>query len=402
MFSPRALSTLAPAVLLLAAACGDTDRDSGSTRIKTRDAGTVTMPQDTGTTASGCNTNPNGCVQFQELDEQCRCLPKCVPGYQWNAGTNQCDPMSSGGMDAGTTGPRDTGTGGGGPDASTGPRDTGGTGGGGPDAGTPPPGCTSDAQCPGATGACVFVPMSGGVEACSGRMGCQCIVGCQPFVEVSRAGCMPGEACAFLGDMAPVEGACVPDASPNAGLQDAPCSVQFDAQGNRTGETGCNGPQNFYCWGASPDAPTGRCARFCDPGTPGSLCGSFGAYSCVDLSTDGSIGLCLNQLNYTDIGQSCMDPSMCQGNECVPQLGCSARCDGLDWCPQGSLCLNAGANICFRECTNDSFCAGLNPATICETFGTAPNTFSICFPRCTSNMDCQTGQTCNTSTGRCQ
>jgi hypothetical protein len=40
--------------------------------------------------------------------------------------------------------------------------------------------------------------------------------------------------------------------------------------------------------------------------------------------------------------------------------------------------------------------------TICETLGAAPNTVSICFPRCQSNADCPMGQTCNASTGRCR
>lgn len=390
------LRLLSLSVLLLAACGGGIDRDDGRDRLKNRDLGNF-QSADAGSTATpddagiDCSSNPNGCAQFQVRDPQCNCVPQCAMGYVWNDQTRTCD--LPGQPDMGVSPP----------DMGVPPRDMGVST---PDMGTPDMGggaggCSVDRDCPGANGTCVFVPQMGQIESCGGRMGCQCIASCNPFVEVPSSGCASGEACFWLGAGAPVEGACVNDASPNAGLQNATCSVQFDSSGNRTGSMGCNENQNFYCWGATPDAPTGRCGRFCSPLTPGTLCASFGNYSCVDLSSNGSIGLCLNQLSNTDIGNACMDASMCQ-SECVPGLGCSARCDGLDWCPNGSLCLNAGSNICFRECTSDSFCAGLNPETICETFGTSPNTFSICFPRCRSNMDCAMGQTCNTNTGRCQ
>ncbi len=357
--------------LVLAVGCGD-PAVPGSDRPKERDIGPVAAPD----SGDRCASNPFGCTPDQGRDGACRCLSGPDPsdaGSDAGSGEDRGvspDPMDAGALDV--------------------PAAEAGSGGE----------CRSDEDCPGAQRACVFASGGQEVEACAGRTGCRCVTGCDPFAERALAGCGPEEVCYFLGDAAPLEGACVRDPDPTAGTQDAPCTVRFDGQGRRSGSEGCSEVQNFACWGASPAAPAGRCARFCRPGQD-TLCERLGDYRCVDLA-GGGLGLCLRQSPATDIGRACTDNRTCEAGLCVPGIGCSASCEGLGWCPEGSMCLDVGQRVCFRECATDAACASLDPNMICRTFGAGASAYSVCFPRCRADADCGAGGTCDQGTGRCR
>lgn len=391
-------------LLVLSAAfagCSDDGVDPGQI-LKDKDSG---ISFDLGTV---CDANPNGCFEHQLMSAACECLAGCEAGYAFTAtgcvAETTTDPdggsasdvgggTSDGGLDAGTTADSGPSTG---ADAGTAAPDAGSSS---PDAGVSNA-CLSDSDCGGSPNACVRIDAtSGTVNSCSGASDCECVISCDPFVSNAHAACGTGNACTWAGSSAPISGLCVLDGGPATGTQTAACTMQFDSAGNPTSQSGCNSSQNYYCWGATPEAPTGRCGSFCDPNRTTGLCSGLGSYACVDVTTNGSIGLCLAQSSATDLSAGCTADTQCQDNLCVSGLGCSSSCAGLAACPSNAICADVGTGpVCLRECTTDNTCSSLNSENICQSFGTV----SICWPRCTADSQCQTGTTCNTSTGHCQ
>jgi hypothetical protein len=63
-----------------------------------------------------------------------------------------------------------------------------------------------------------------------------------------------------------------------------------------------------------------------------------------------------------------------------------------------------GPTLCIQECVfgtgGDQTCQARNSDNICEQFGAAPDTFAVCFPKCTANDQCPS-MNCNVTTGHC-
>jgi len=125
------------------------------------------------------------------------------------------------------------------------------------------------------------------------------------------------------------------------------------------------------------------CMRDCTPGTLGQ-CRT--GYICLDVSTDGSIGICYPNCNVNPT-------AICGAYQCVSSTGeCSGACTaGASTCSAGSSC-NASTSRC--EC---------GPSTNCGAG-------YQCYPRsgarsafcgCTSSAVCSSGRSCDTSTGTC-
>ncbi|MCK6546616.1 hypothetical protein L6R52_12270 [Myxococcota bacterium] len=387
--------------LSVAACSSDRDNNGGTIRRKDSgvttgtDAGDVTNP-DSGTTTEtdsgtgGTCNNPNCALhELQGAFPGCQCLSICEAGWVFNTGTRQCDPIN-GNPDGGVVTNPDSGT-------TT-----------NPDAGAMPTNCTSAAQCSGTSPACIAQDASSGAfVTCSGQADCFCINSCN--FDRPEQGCPQGERCTWLGADSTVagQGACVPSSGGVAHGQS--CQATY----NGTQFTGDNCEVGNYCWGATSENPIGICVQFCNPQRGSAGCQSLGGYTCDDLGDPTSpVGLCLEPApSYTDVGSSCASDAECDSNYCETGLGmgtCSATCDGLSVCPSNSLCLNAGALLCFRDCMTggQNLCNSLNSQMSClriDSDGDNIVDFAVCAPDCTANTDCPTNApTCNMTTGECQ
>lgn len=371
-------------------ACSSTDRDNSGGTIRRKDAGGTTETPDAGSqvvldsgTTTTCN-NP-ACVANQLMGPapDCMCLAACSGGLTYNPGTNHCDSQTTN-PDAGTTTFPDAGT-------TT-----------NPDAGSAGTACTTASQCPGPNAACVTVDQTAGaIVTCTGQADCECAVACA--FDSPAVGCASGQRCSFAGSSSTVPGRGVCAASTGGVAAGQTCQATFNGQDF----TGDNCEIGSFCFGADASNPIGTCGQLCDPSNQ-APCRTFGStYHCYNFDDPTStIGFCRNQLSATDIGRSCTAAGSCQAGVCSPELGdsCSADCTNgiIDECPSGSTCvgLQAGGAICAKDCTAgaDTGCSSLNTNTVCETLGTAPDTFSICIPRCTMDAECSPG-TC--SNGHC-
>ena len=119
-------------------------------------------------------------------------------------------------------------------------------------------------------------------------------------------------------------------------------------------------------------------------------------------------------------GLECMDDSMCSGLTCDTQVAggaCTGPCmngtpasEAMQCGGTGSTCLTAGdgaeaESFCARRCTAGTMNSGCRAGFVCTGFwashaGGMPDTAG-CVPFCTNDMQCVSGQRCNTRTGEC-
>jgi hypothetical protein len=123
------------------------------------------------------------------------------------------------------------------------------------------------------------------------------------------------------------------------------------------------------------------CFRDCTPGLSGD-CRT--GYICLDVSTDGSIGICYPNCSVNP-------GAVCGANRCDTSTGecLSGMCSSSSQCATSATCTSG---VC--ECTASSNCG----------------TGNRCYPRsgtragfcgCSSSAGCNAGETCDTTTGRC-
>lgn len=106
----------------------------------------------------------------------------------------------------------------------------------------------------------------------------------------------------------------------------------------------------------------------------------------------------------TDAGSGCTTDSACgTGKVCHPVLkSCVASCTGSVDCPasaktcarmDGTAGTTAAPGFC--QCTTDAICASGTANQVCN------QATKQCSDKCTSNLSCPTGSTCNATTGVC-
>jgi hypothetical protein len=124
------------------------------------------------------------------------------------------------------------------------------------------------------------------------------------------------------------------------------------------------------------------CFRDCTPGGAGE-CRS--GYICLDVSTDGSIGICYPHCSVNP-------GAVCGAQRCDASTGeCSGLCTAASQCSSGSTC-NATSMTC--QCTASTNCGtGFRCYPATATRGAACG--------CTSSAVCSAGRSCDTSTGTC-
>ncbi|MCA9551835.1 MAG: hypothetical protein KC933_17490 [Myxococcales bacterium] len=340
-----------------------------------------TNNNNTNNNTNDCSANPNGCALHELVGAApaCNCLNVCDTGYQWNASTMVCDPVNNNNNN------------------NTNNNNT-------------QQGCTVDSDC--ALGDQCLDVGGQNVGPCNGAANCGCFTACTPNLPTGpMSNCDAGEICIWLDGSTP-DGLCVQDAG--GGTQGASCSAMFDAMNRQTDST-C--APNYYCWGASPSAPTGLCARFCPAGN-NSLCPSFGNYACAtSLSQDGSFGLCMNAPLPTasDDAAACTTNADCMiSGQCVTEFGglCAASCSGLSLCAESSFCLNLdlspnGMNYgdgCIRDCTTggNAVCKAVNTGSACHYYDDGNGgSLGFCLYDCNAAGGCPTGQTCQAN-GDCR
>ncbi|MEO1228155.1 MAG: hypothetical protein AAFZ18_04550 [Myxococcota bacterium] len=321
-----------------------------------------TGARDTGDVGFDCSTNPNGCVERQRLDAECRCLPECNDGFRWNPVTMACDP--------------------------------------------PPAGeCAIDSDCAGSDSVCLNPAMGTQPFApCAGEASCQCFTGCNPFVGETRTGCPAGQACAhLLTSGLSADAICVP---PGTGrTQGLECNLSL---------LSCNRNTNHFCIGASMTSTVpGQCQRLCDTAED-DFCAEQGpglACNPASIQDFPALGLCGNPpLPINDFGRGCATDDMCAGICSQILSGCSASCRPPNACPTGSECINfTGAppgesSICMVSCASpdaagDAECQARNGTWVCRNLVT--NLAPLCSPPCTV-LGCAPPQMCNVQTGRCE
>lgn len=380
----------AVAILLLPACSGNGDdggddivapRDAGP--FDTRDAGSTS--RDGGTRDAGpldCSTNPNNCVENQQINASCECLAACDNGFEWDQILQMCVP--------------------------------------------PPAGeCEMDGDC-GLDEACLNVPPNGGITACNGEDTCRCLLSCDAFVRFERSGC-PQQldfgngsvdvSCTWVGaiDGFP-DGLCLPlQAAADAYGEACTITVQ---NGQRVADS-CDRNRNFTCLvdGRDGNNNTGLCTRFCDAARPADLCETLGNQSCVGrgfTGLDPAIGYCQSP-SAMDIATTCTSSVTCAGGICSSILGgtCTQGCGGFDQCPTGDFCIGFNGtqppeqpNMCIAGCvspdaTGDAECQAGAPNLVCrDVFGTNGE-INLCLPPCTQVPCVAMGTTCDPASGRC-
>lgn len=99
-------------------------------------------------------------------------------------------------------------------------------------------------------------------------------------------------------------------------------------------------------------------------------------------------------------GAVCTFDSDCQTGElCHPDAQmCVQTCESGNDCPDSAktcAAISGSDSRMICQCATDQLCAGETSDNICST------AFKICMPKCTSDVDCPTGYTCNTGSGQC-
>ena len=349
------LAAAGAALCLFSCSSGDDDAE----RLKNRfDAGPVdlgaNLSPDSGEPRTDCNDNPSQCAAFEVISAApaCACTGVCVAGYVYSAATNTCVPTVN--------------------DAGFGPTDTGVQ----PDSGVTPDGgvageCLSNVDCPGgADGLCVNPETA---TLCDNPTNCICIQSCDWTGPNDQSGCPPGAACQYFG-LPIVDAVCIADSGGRT--QEQSCTAVFDANGMVASDD-CNNTQNFYCFGATPMAPTGLCIRYCNA-VADNVCASLGPYACEPVpNAPANLGLCLGpRPTETDFSEPC-PPAQCQSNFCSATLGgvCSNRCDGLQQCPANAICVGTQTEgpICAAFCspgaTGNATCQQIDAALTCFDLG---------------------------------
>jgi hypothetical protein len=171
---------------------------------------------------------------------------------------------------------------------------------------------------------------------------------------------------------------------------------------------------NINCLQFDNDGDVRRCHVLCNPQASGQ-CSHKAGLTCLAFQTGGTEGVCLDltctqdsDCLYTDYtcvassagGNICYPPTPTGPNTFGTLCDTPARTKG---CTTGTFCLreqNKSAGFCSVDCSQSGVtCPKLGTLTsTCESLGT---NFSACVFKCTTNADCPTGLSCNTSFGLC-
>ncbi len=140
------------------------------------------------------------------------------------------------------------------------------------------------------------------------------------------------------------------------------------------------------------------------------------ALSCAEINAQ----ICV-QMQETNSGAACMMDGDCMAGTLQPfcilptdmngqpsgwEGGyCTAiGCNGDAACGTNKVCVTIdqmGTRACFQGCTPANNGAGVCRMSYQCLDVSGGQGVGVCFPNCTDNADCNTGQTCNTATGQC-
>ncbi len=267
------------------------------------------------------------------------------------------------------------------------------------------PACTTDAVCTGgrvcnrALGLCddAFNPSELGAE-CSSTMGAcgggACLTEFDsgfPGSYCAYVGCDPGD-----GTGCPTGGVCVEGAS-GLGVCLEACTDTPDCP-----RDGYDCLPTDRADAASPKA----CLPAC---TTDASCANMG-FECNE-----GTGLCRAAFNPSDLGDMCVDETMCGGGLCMtepddgwPRGACTypgCRLDGVggEPCPTGSACIDdergdPDLGICVATCTVAS--SSCRTGYACTPLA-GSTTDGTCTPACADDTECTDSRTCDTGTGLC-
>ncbi|MDH3728219.1 MAG: hypothetical protein OER77_11865 [Myxococcales bacterium] len=243
--------------------------------------------------------------------------------------------------------------------------------------------CTDDQECE-ANGTCLDEDFFGFPGGYCSKIRC----------DLERNDCAGDGVCAGLGFGVPL---CAESCQVGAGATPGdPSTYLNNTQGCRENDT----EFNYTCfWGGIPNDTAGVCVP-----------GVFNAVTTNNIGAD----CATNDTCYSPFGQgSCVDAeAACSvlgappGEVCPAGMGCSVFDCGVpgmpaDVCGADAACvqLPSGVTLCLEDCASAEDCL---PGAACIDVDGDPLTLdTACFPLCLDDLECRSGEVCDTSTGAC-
>jgi len=184
------------------------------------------------------------------------------------------------------------------------------------------------------------------------------------------------------------------------------------------GAGGCTDTCQYPGDGECDDGGQGSLTSLCALGTDCTDCGPRGGGGTSSSGGTSSGGT--SSGGPANVGSACTLDNQCSAPTgrgtpfCVTEdagawIGgyCSAPCDTNADCGAGGVCVNLGNNaqgqpivVCLEDCQVASP-TSCRPQYFCTAF-TDGSGNGACWPKCTGNADCNTGYTCNLTTGECE